>query len=86
VDIRRVIGGNVRRYRLAAGFSQEELAARLGLEQSYVSELESGKKNPTAVTLWHIAVALNVKPEMLLKAGRIRRRKQGVRLNTRLPT
>ena len=45
MDIRRVVGKNVRRYRIEAELSQEELAAGMGVEQGYVSRLEAGKRN-----------------------------------------
>ena len=59
-DARRMVGQNVRRLRLAAKISQAELAARMGVDRSYVSGLEQGTRNPTVVTLWHIAKALGV--------------------------
>jgi transcriptional regulator with XRE-family HTH domain len=68
MDIRRVIGENIRRRRLAAGLSQERLAAQMGVEQSYLSGLEVGRRNPTAVTIWHAALALNVKPGALFES------------------
>lgn len=41
--------------------SQEELALRIEtVAQSYVSFLESGKRNPTGVTLYLIAKSLDV--------------------------
>ena len=60
-DVRRVVGRNVKRLRIAAGLSQAELAARMGVDRAYVSGLELGQRNPTIVTLWHIAEALGVK-------------------------
>ena len=38
---------NVRRRRLALGLSQEVLAARAGLDRTYLSGLERGARNPT---------------------------------------
>jgi transcriptional regulator with XRE-family HTH domain len=76
MDLRRVIGENVRRYRLAAGFSQEELAAKSGVAQAYVSSLESGTRNPTVLTLWHIAMALDVEPAQFLGRRRSRKAKR----------
>lgn len=67
MDIRRVVGENVRRYRQAAGLSQEDLAAGMGVEQGYISRLEVGSRNPTIVTIWHAAVALGVKPSALFE-------------------
>jgi transcriptional regulator with XRE-family HTH domain len=59
-DARRLVGQNVRRLRLAAKISQAELAARMGVDRAYVSGLEQGRRNPTVLTLWHIAKALGV--------------------------
>lgn len=50
----------MRRYRLAAGLSQEAVAVRMGVDRAYVSSLELGKRNPTAITLWHAALALDI--------------------------
>lgn len=66
MDVRRVIGANVRRYRLAADLSQEAVAERMGVDRAYVSGLELGSRNPTAITLWHAASALSVKVAALL--------------------
>jgi transcriptional regulator with XRE-family HTH domain len=60
-DVRRMVGRNVRRLRIAAGLSQAELAQRMGVDRAYVSGLELGQRNPTIVTLWHLAEALGVK-------------------------
>jgi transcriptional regulator with XRE-family HTH domain len=67
MDIRRLIGENVRVRRLAAKLSQEAFAAKVGVEQSYLSGLEAGRRNPTAVTLWHVAIALRIKPGTLFE-------------------
>ncbi len=67
MDIRRTVGENIRRFRAAAGMSQEELAVRMGVDQGYISSLEAGRRNPTVLTLWHAAIALGVMPEHLLR-------------------
>jgi transcriptional regulator with XRE-family HTH domain len=67
MDIRLVLGENVRTCRLRAGISQEELAARMGVEQGYISRLEAGSRNPTIVTLAEAAKALGVRPAALLE-------------------
>jgi transcriptional regulator with XRE-family HTH domain len=68
MDIRRVVGKNVRRYRIEAELSQEELAAGMGVGEGYVRRLEAGKSNPTIVTIWHAAEALGVRPAALFRA------------------
>jgi transcriptional regulator with XRE-family HTH domain len=61
-DVRRLVGRNVRRLRMAAGLSQAAVAERMGVDRAYVSGLELGRRNPTILTLWHLARALGVKP------------------------
>ena len=52
---------------MALGMTQETLAARVEVDQAYVSRLEAGEKNPTVLTLWHIAQALKTVPARLLE-------------------
>lgn len=66
MDIRRVFGANVRRYRVAAGLSQEAVAVKMGVDRAYVSGMERGQQNVTLLTMWHLAEALGVKPVDLL--------------------
>ncbi len=73
-DVRRLVGRNVRRLRIAAGLSQAELAERMGVDRAYVSGLELGQRNPTVVTLWHIAKALGVKLRLFFDEDKPQRR------------
>lgn len=66
MDIRRVFGANVRRYRVAAGLSQEAVAVKMGVDRAYVSGMERGQQNVTLLTMWHLAEALGVRPVDLL--------------------
>jgi transcriptional regulator with XRE-family HTH domain len=75
-DVRRMVGRNVQRLRTAAGLSQASLAERMGVDRAYVSGLELGQRNPTVLTLWHIAQALEVKLQQLfIDDGKGRRAK-----------
>ena len=60
MDMRKLVGQNVKRIRLKAGLTQEEFADRSGFSQQYISSLENGKRNPTVVTLYELATALGV--------------------------
>lgn len=60
MDIRVLVGRNVRRARIEKGLTQEELAERAGTSQFYVSSLEAGRRNPTVVTVLELAQALGV--------------------------
>jgi transcriptional regulator with XRE-family HTH domain len=58
-DVRKLVGHNVRRLRLASKLTQAELAVRVGVDRAYISGLEQGQRNPTVVSLWHVAKALS---------------------------
>jgi len=66
MDIRRIFGANVRRYRVAAGLSQEAVAVKMGVDRVYVSGMERGQQNVTLLTMWHLSEALGVRPVDLL--------------------
>lgn len=67
MDMRRLVGRNVKAARLNALLSQEQLAERSGFTQQYLSGLERGQRNPTIVSLYEIALALGTTPIELLR-------------------
>ena len=67
MDIRRLFGTNMRRFRLAAGLSQEAIAVRMDVDRAHVSSMERGQQNITLLTLWEASQALGVKPAALLE-------------------
>jgi transcriptional regulator with XRE-family HTH domain len=60
MDMRKLVGRNFGRLRREKGFTQERFAEVSGFTQQYVSGLERGRRNPTVVTLFHLASALGV--------------------------
>ena len=66
MDVRRILAKNMREFRLAARLSQEQVAERMSVEQTYVSGLERGVRNSTIIMLWRVAVALEVNVAALL--------------------
>jgi putative transcriptional regulator len=67
----RNIGDEVRERRMASALSQEALAHQAGLHRNVVGRLESGRYNPTVLTLHAIAVKLDVPlHELLTSAAR----------------
>jgi transcriptional regulator with XRE-family HTH domain len=60
MDMRRLVGQNVKRIRLEKKLTQEQFSNISGFSQQYLSGLESGRRNPTVVTLYEIAKALGV--------------------------
>ena len=67
MDMRKIVGLNVLRIRRERGISQEELSFRSGFGRAYLSGLETGKRNPTVVSLWEIPSALGATPVDLLR-------------------
>ncbi len=66
MDMRRLVGRNVKRFRLELGLTQEQFAERAGFSQQYISGLESGLRNPTVVSLFELAQALETTPAVLI--------------------
>jgi transcriptional regulator with XRE-family HTH domain len=72
MDMRRLVGQNVKRIRQKNGLTQEQFAEISGLSQQYISGLEGGHRNPTVVTLYELATALGVSPMDLLRTQKVR--------------
>lgn len=70
MDMRALVGRNVKRIREAKGMTQERLADISGFSQQYISGLERGRRNPTVVTLFELATALGVDHLELLRPTR----------------
>lgn len=66
MDMRRLVGQNFARIRHQKGLTQEDIEARSGFSQQYLSGLERGKRNPTIITLYELAQALGVDIRELL--------------------
>lgn len=58
--MRKLVGANFARIRSEKGLTQEEVEARSGFSQQYLSGLERGQRNPTVITLYELSVALGV--------------------------
>lgn len=59
-------GRRLRELRIERGLSQEELAQRAGLDRTYVSQAEQGRRNATLRTLQKIATALDTELAVLI--------------------
>ena len=60
MDMRRLVGSNVKELRTKLGWTQEQLAERSGFSQQYISGLEQGRRNPTIVSVFELAQSLGV--------------------------
>lgn len=59
-DIRVCFGAKLSALRKRRGWTQAEMAFRLGLDRSYVGEIEQGKRNPCLLNLKVIADGLGI--------------------------
>ena len=67
IEYQQVFGKHVRELRKERGLSQVELAAKVGIDRSYMGFLERGERNPSLEVIAKIAEALSVTPDELLK-------------------
>ena len=54
------LGLRIRELRISKGFSQEDFAAEVGLDRTYMGGIERGERNIAAINLIRIAKTLNV--------------------------
>ncbi len=67
MEAKKRVGVNVQRLRREKDLSQEELAHRAEIHQTYLSGVERGRRNPSVEVLERIAKALNIDIEQLFK-------------------
>lgn len=60
MDLRRVVGRNIKAAREARGLQQDDLAHEAGIHVTYLSGVENGHRNMTLNVLERIASALGV--------------------------
>ncbi|MEQ1725888.1 MAG: helix-turn-helix transcriptional regulator [Sphingopyxis sp.] len=66
MKLREVLATNLKRFRLAAGLSQEELAHRAHLDRTYVSSLERGRYSASIDKIESLSLALGIEASELL--------------------
>jgi transcriptional regulator with XRE-family HTH domain len=59
-ETRQTLGKVIRLRRRELGLNQEELAARAGVDQAYISHVEGARRNVSVDNLVKIAVALEL--------------------------
>src|SRR5215475_14285372 len=71
-DLPLILGRNLRRLRTRQGHSLERLAKLSGVSRAMLSQIETGKSQPTLGLLWKIATALGVPFATLLDSQKVR--------------
>jgi len=65
-DFELPFGAALRRVRLAAGMSQEQLGLESGVQRNFISLIETGQNQPTISTIVRLARALGMKASELV--------------------
>ena len=60
MDMRKLVVDNAAQIRKEKLLTQEALDAKSWLSQQYISGFENGQRNPTIVTLYELACAIEV--------------------------
>ena len=63
----KALGKKIQKQRKHIGFTQEELAEKVGLSRAYVGYIEQGRNTPSLEVLQKIAKALNTSMSEMLK-------------------
>ena len=68
-ELLTTLGSRIRMAREGLGLSQEKLAERAGVNTSYLSQIERGKKAPSLEVLVRLAAAVNIRLAGLFAEG-----------------
>lgn len=65
MDIKKIFGENVKKYRKAQGYTQIQLAELLDVDQKHISFIENGNSFPSANLIAKISEVLSTEPKNL---------------------
>lgn len=65
MDVVKIFGTNLKKYRIEKGVSQEKFAEMCGLHRTYISDIERFKRNVSLENVQRIADALEIEPYKL---------------------
>jgi len=60
MEIKKLVGDNIRGYRKRIGWTQEKLAIRAGVNSEHISRMENGTENITIETIQKLAGSLGI--------------------------
>jgi transcriptional regulator with XRE-family HTH domain len=72
-----LFGAVLRSIRIERGLSQEALALEAGLQRNYISLMERGLNQPTITTIFRLALALGVRPSVLVERVEVESLRKG---------
>ena len=66
----KLVASELRKLRINAELSQDELAQRAGIDRKTINRIENGHFSPTLDTITRLSLVLKIKPGALLGSGR----------------
>ena len=66
----KIVASELRKQRINAELSQDELAQRAGIDRKTINRIENGHFSPTLDTITRLCVVLKITPGTLLGSGR----------------
>jgi transcriptional regulator with XRE-family HTH domain len=67
MTLEAAFGNVIKQLRNEKGLSQEKLSFESGLDRSYISQLECGLRQPSLVTIFQLAKALQASPAHIIE-------------------
>jgi transcriptional regulator with XRE-family HTH domain len=68
LSIELAFGQVIRGLRKEIGRSQEDIAFDSALDRSFISQLETGRQQPSLITIFQLAKALGVSPSQIVSS------------------
>lgn len=68
MTLEAAFGHVIKGLRIEKGFSQEKLSFESSLDRSFISQLECGLKQPSLVTIFQLAKALQKSPAYIIES------------------
>lgn len=68
IDVKKILGGNIKKLRNLKKLSQTEFAEKISLQTQAISQIETGKAYPLPETLSKICEKFNVSPAFLFSS------------------
>lgn len=65
MDIVKVFGTNLKKYRIRKGLSQEKFAEKCGLHRTYISDIECFRRSIALENIQRVADALEIETYLL---------------------
>jgi transcriptional regulator with XRE-family HTH domain len=70
MNVKKILGSNIKKYRKEAGMTQEELAEKAGISSKHLSRIEIGNTFPSSSFIDRISMILNVSlPDLFYSAN-----------------